>query len=173
MKLTDLERSMLMHQHMILAKAGGQEADSHELAAEILYRGYHEMYPDECLGHLDETVPKQVIEFVRDVFDMYRLLKREFDALPDDQKTELNAHKIRFGGFDGNHEGKYMRYAQFVREKLGRWSELDVEDYNSHDPCVDKYAEMLAALPDKPQRVKRLTSEQIRAIIEAPYKAAA
>lgn len=167
MKLTDTERSILMHQHMLLARMDGQDTEYHELATEILYRGYHEMWPDECLGNLDKIVPKNVMEFVHDVFDMYRLLKREFDALPDDKKAELDANEIKFRGFDGNNETQYMSYAKFVREKMARWTELDIEDYNSHCPCEDKYREMLAALPEKPYKVGKLTAEQIKAVTEA------
>ena len=171
--MTRTERSILMHLHLALVKLDTQNARDHEVAADILQRGYQEEFIDLCVGYLDETASPDMTDLVHKVLDMYRWLQLSYRALPETQRAAIDASCIKFGGFDGNNETEYMGYAQFVREKLGRWAELEVEDYNSHRHMAGKYVAMLGRLPQRTMSHATLTAEEIQAVIAAPLVQAA
>ena len=159
MELTEIERSTLMHLHMVLAKLDPENAEHHEVAADILRDGYFRFWKDKCLAFSGEPIDLDVMKFVHSVFDMYRWLQMSYNALSEDEKQTINADRLKFPGFDGNNETDYMGYAQFVRERLDRWREVDVDDYNSHLPSVAIYARMLEQTP--PRRGNELLSANL------------
>ncbi len=62
---------------------------------------------------LNEQREMFVIEEVRKIRDMFSILKRCFDALPD--KSGINPAYVQFDGFDRNYESKYLAAAVQIR----------------------------------------------------------
>lgn len=57
----------------------------------------------------------------------------------------MDAARLKFPGFDGNNESKFMSYAQYMRRHR-KWTFLDLAsaDFNSHHSTGDTYRHMLA-----------------------------
>jgi uncharacterized protein len=94
--------------------------------------------------------PENVKEVVN-IMEMWSMIESYYDRLSPEDKALIKkqAHpygsEVRFPGFDGNHEveGEYMGIAQFLVEKLGRFSNFKGRDFNSHDELLNGYRKML------------------------------
>jgi uncharacterized protein YfbU (UPF0304 family) len=100
----------------------------------------------EALGEIELPQPQvseEVVRFVFDVLDMYRVLNMaaqhhgiDADSLPDGA--------ARFEGFDGNNETDHLAVAKVLQATGNRWTEsLGKGDLNSHSPCLQMYERML------------------------------
>jgi uncharacterized protein YfbU (UPF0304 family) len=124
----------------------------------------------------DQDDPEIVAE-VFDILDMWVLLEEGFEALKPAARARLpkeanySEPKLRFWGFDGNHERQY-HIARFVVEKLKRYEKFADRDINSHTRLVDQYRRMLAVFNKiKPTIAgkKDLTADQIIEILAARH----
>lgn len=88
---------------------------------------------------------------VCDILDMWSDLEMSYMQLSPADKARLEAEASPFGknvvfkGFDGNREGEHFGIANFLIEKLGRFSEFKARDLNSHSPSIEIYRRMLLA----------------------------
>jgi len=73
----------------------------------------------------DEAIRNEV----REIFAMFRALRRSYDALAD--KSGITEHAIAFDGFDANKddEHEYLRIARGME-----LSSRDIQAFNSHMP---------------------------------------
>src|SRR5262245_55430816 len=102
------QRLILMLQFMILdrlePKAGWKSLVT------VLENGYTSEY-SRITGMLFDELSQRDCEYVFDVLSMYDALQRPYadartlDNLPDN---------LRFWGFDGNNEGKFMGFARYL-----------------------------------------------------------
>jgi uncharacterized protein YfbU (UPF0304 family) len=122
-----------------------------------------------------EETPPEVSEVV-DILDMWQFLEEAHGELsPEDRKrVETEAApfgaRVKFTGFDGNHEGRLMSAATFLVDNMGRFSRFKGRDMNSHgSPPIDAYRRMLAVW--EPMRAtldgNRLTADQVIQILKA------
>lgn len=81
-----------------------------------------------------------VTEEVRKIRDMFSVLKRSYDALPD--KSGVNRDCVQFDGFDHNSESEYLQAARQLQmeraydshmERLPGYRLLMERWQNSHD----------------------------------------
>jgi uncharacterized protein len=175
MQISKLERRMLINQYRILAALYPKEAAYHQRSAEILERGYYELWADEAVGWLSEPLSREEMIYVSNVFDMFDWLQISFDELPDVERAEIDPRELIFGGFDGNNESDLMGYARFLREKLERYTNVRIHEtlnLNSHCPTGDRYARMLKVLP-KRDGLRRLSAAEIKAVLRAQFVRAA
>ncbi|MBW1709657.1 MAG: YfbU family protein [Deltaproteobacteria bacterium] len=141
MELTLKEKVFLANQFKILESLYPDEAYIYERHRNALEFGYTLQY-DLITEWFSEELSEAACQEVWDILEMHRSLKFAFDRLED--KGEIAEEQILFQGFDGNREAKLMGYADYIINDLGRYSELNRVDLNSHKPCVERYRKMLA-----------------------------
>lgn len=146
MELTKKERLILHNQYEILMHLDPQEKERYKINQKIVYSGFKYDY-NELIDFLDEETPIQVSEFVWDVLQMYRTLSDSYGELSPEEKQQIDERDITYDGFDGNEEGKYYTYANFVLKDLGRYEEIyngGKGRLNSHSNRVSKYKKMVS-----------------------------
>lgn len=169
MNLNRTERWILANQYRILAALYPKEgydrvhiALEHGYAAAIAQLSDH-IYPDE------DTLSLQECSEVLNIMSTYEALQRSRKALED--PGDIDVDDVRFEGFDGNNEAKYMGYAQYVIEQEHRFTYLDREEgLNSHMPLLGDYRLMV----DQWQQLGRrynLTRDEMLRILHAGGRA--
>ncbi len=103
---------------------------------------------------------------------MYRAITFSMRRLGESAPDGISAHAYPFRGFDGNEETVEWVYARYLIYDLGKWRELketDEDGLNSHGsgPGLDGYRRMLKVWQGTYGDRFKLSSEQIRAIVEA------
>jgi uncharacterized protein YfbU (UPF0304 family) len=142
LKLSRVERLILVNQFKILQRLDPQEAKAYERWSEILENGYELEYGDIFRHVYEGTLSDEQSREVMDILDMHRALERAYDALED--KAGIEEYGVRFSGFDGNNETDQFGYLRHLRE-TGRWTEFKLrDDGNSHMPTLGRYRAMLA-----------------------------
>lgn len=150
MKMTDTERLILIMLSEIHERLEIKNGVDSKFVQKAIYGNktwsLYWQFPGIFYG-AGET-PSEVNEVV-DILDMWSFIERSYNRLsPDDKeriKTEaapLGTH-AQFAGFDGNHETEQMSIARFLVEDLGKFSEFEGRDFNSHSPSIDTYRRML------------------------------
>jgi uncharacterized protein YfbU (UPF0304 family) len=92
---------------------------------------------------------------VREIFAMFRALRRSYDAIPD--KSGIEDWRITFDGFDANNdtEQEYLR----IGRELGVLTR-DIRVFNSHMPRLPGYEMMLQEWRNSRDK-ENLTKEDI------------
>lgn len=153
MKLTKIERILLINQFRILAKLYPDEEEYYSNQCEVLSSGYtlnyEWMFPS--LGEeMSEEECREVLEILK-MYDSIRISLKEGAKLPKEYQ-----HLQRFRGFDGTHEQNQYGYARYLMIDEGRYRELVKQcklpgeasispDVNSHIPMLAHYRKMLDA----------------------------
>ncbi len=168
MELDLKDRLILYNQYEILKGINAEECEEYELMQNIVVNGFKYNYSELIEGFYDET-PELISEFVFDVLQMYRVLNNSYEELSLEEKQQINKNDITYGGFDGNEEGSYYTYANFVLEDLGRYEEIynnGKVELNSHRNMLNKYTRMVRTWKEvKSGRYNSLTFENIKKVI--------
>jgi uncharacterized protein len=159
-----LKRYEMIHQLIILCRVDPFNSDRYHNDIEILRNGYEFEYTWEKLA---DPMTKDQCKEVLDILDMYRAIdnywrKNHTDPIPI---------PLKFGGFDGNNESRYLDYTRFVIYS-GRYTELkygnDNCGFNSHFCTLGKYRRMLAAWNGMGSSVRNdLTENNVNFIVNA------
>jgi uncharacterized protein YfbU (UPF0304 family) len=138
MKLTPVQRWLLVNQHRILAALYPEEAKDHQLRAHALELGYEAAF--EWQSHLCKDV-LSIAECneVHNILNMFRALRVSYDRLAD--KSGIERRRVEFAGFNANSD-KQFGYCQFFKE-AGRWPDLDLERSNFDFGLILTYRSML------------------------------
>jgi uncharacterized protein YfbU (UPF0304 family) len=170
MKLSRVERWMLVNQMRILEALYPDEAKSIAEHRQALEEGY-ELHYNEFAQHIcddEDTLSVEGCKEVLYILSMHQALKRAFDELPD--KSGIEEYRVRFVGFDGNDrvEGTMMAYTRWSCDSHGgRFKDLDRgDDFNSHGRMLDSYRAMLKEW-EKSKDKNRLTKDDIIRITSA------
>jgi uncharacterized protein YfbU (UPF0304 family) len=170
MKLSRVERWMLVNQMRILEALYPDEAKSISEQREALEEGY-ELHYGEFAQHIyddKDTLSEEGCREVLNILSMHQTLKRAYDKL--EEKSGIEDHRVRFAGFDGNDavEGTMMAYARwYCNSHGGRFKDLDRgDDFNSHALMLDSYRSMLKEW-EKSADKNRLTKDDIIRITSA------
>jgi uncharacterized protein YfbU (UPF0304 family) len=155
---------ILINQFHILAKLDKQNAADYERDAKALSHGFSLNY--EFLDYLSSEMPVENCRFVMDVLSMYDGMQRSWKALKT--KGGITKQQITYRGFDGNNETQHMSYSQFVVNDCGRFDYMGIKDHNSHMESIPGYLRMLEKWSEF-KRSNTMSSEQLRALIEASY----
>lgn len=150
MKLSKKDRLILVHQYEILKRLDDKDNFSfYEEKIEILSNGY-EIFYSELDAQIYDDMPKGEGVFVLEVLTIYDYLEVYKEQHPEDK--EVGEHLwSSFKGFDGNNEGEYLGFAQFLIEKQGKFDKL--ASLNSHMPVIDKYRKMVRKWNESHQSV--------------------
>jgi uncharacterized protein len=164
MKLSRIERWLLVNQMRMLEALYPDEAKSIAEHREALEQGY-ELHYDEFAQHIyddSDGLSAEGCKEVLQILSMHQALKRSYDNLSD--KSGIDEYRVRFAGFDGNDpiEGTMMAYTRwFCDSRGGRFKELDRgDDFNSHAPLLGSYRAMLKEW-EKSKDKNRLTKDDI------------
>lgn len=150
--LTAVERRIMSLMHQVLGRLDPDEADYHRKRAEALDEGYTAEYGDEFLG-MEPELSARDCELVRDILDMFRVVKASADRLDPGVLAGLeHAAYLEFRGFDLNDplEARLLYYARYLLA-TDRWTDLAEyfdrahEDGNSHHRTPLSYQRMLKA----------------------------
>jgi uncharacterized protein len=180
MKLTNPEKLilvMLAEIHEALKIKNGVDT---ELLKEAIHSGNTWALTWEMPGIIandpqDETPPE--VDEVVDILEMWEFLEEAHEQLgPEDRKrveTEAapTGARVKFSGFDGNHDSRRMSIACFLVDDMGRFSRFKGRDMNSHgSPPLDAYRRMFSEF--EPIRAtldgrNGLTADQIIQILKA------
>ena len=145
MKLTRFERLLLRNQHEILSHVDPDNADYHEKMQDIFEHGYESEFEwkSEHVCSADEALDAKECHFVIQTMSLYDALQSSVNALDDGTGVDMEA--VLFLGFDGNHEAQHMSYAEFLRERDGKFTHLRLggDGMNSHKRMIPAYQRML------------------------------
>jgi uncharacterized protein YfbU (UPF0304 family) len=143
-EITRVERKILANQYAILEIVDPKNAESYAESREILEHGFKTDYEHVLAGVYEapDAMSAAECEYVGDILQMYDMMQT---AYKNGQTAGVDPKRLKFPGFDGNHEIKFMTYARFMR-KHGKWDFLDLAatNFNSHCPTADRYERMLA-----------------------------
>ena len=147
MKLTKLERRILINQFEILKMLNPEENKFYEEYITILSDGY-ELFYSQIEEWLSDDLPAEECKLVIDVLDIYRAIGR-YKERGGKNKEILEHHWLQFRGFDGNEETQYLGFTNFLINKQGKFQEQVKSDehdtdFNSHHPVLDKYKSMVS-----------------------------
>jgi uncharacterized protein YfbU (UPF0304 family) len=167
MDLTRTERWMLANQYRILEALDPDSANYYEKVREALEEGLAapiDWYAEHIYAE-PHTMSRADCSFVSDVMAMHDALQSSFKHLGGVEGLEPES--LRFSGFDGNNETKFMGYARFIIEREERFTYLDRNpDLNSHMPTLEVYERMLAAW-GRHEKKHQLTAQQINDILSS------
>ncbi len=169
MDLTKKERLILSLQLRVLEKLYPEEEQDFAIQRRALEDGYALHYEWMTNQFSDELSVEQCRE-VLEILDMFRALTFSFARAEENnhELRNLRRQDIKFRGFDGNNETAHMGYVQYFILDLKRFQELvgegGFDDFNSHQPMLDTYREMLGVWRQYENRFE-LSIEQIEKIL--------
>jgi uncharacterized protein YfbU (UPF0304 family) len=168
MTLTRTERWIISNQFHILEILSPKEAQHFANGREALECGYELEYEELCQNIYKEgdTLSNEACEEVINILDMFDNLKRCFDALPP--KSGIEEGRVKFPGFDGNHETKQMAYARYFCDgRTPRFTDLPrANNFNSHMQSLPRYRSMLHEWERSTDK-NNLTKDDILRIVSA------
>ncbi|WP_417582901.1 YfbU family protein [Pelagibacterium sp.] len=169
MRLTKLERMMLINQLRILEALYPDEAPELSRQREAFERGYEILYAwdTDYVYDGDDVMTAEESREVWDTMDMFDAINRA----TSDEFVNPDSSFTKFAGYDGNNEGKFMGFAQFTVERLRRFEYLPMLKpgyWNSHMPMRDIYGRMLEAWKQIPAEQRSdMTAEQLQQVLAA------
>ncbi len=102
-------------------------------------------------------LPDDISE-IFDVLDMWSIIEqhsKDVDAAEFERLAGRKLEHFKFAGYDGNEESQCAD-ARYIVEKLGRFTEFNGRDFNSHSPNVKAYRAMYRHF----KAIRPLTSTQ-------------
>ena len=144
MRLSRTERLILGNQYRILELLDPQDAARHRRAQEVLRGGFETEYESifEQVAEKQE-LSKEDCHYVIDTLRMFVALREAYAALDD--KSEINQNRLRFEGFDGNHEGQHVEFARYLGHEEPRFAAVQegTDGCNSHRRLFSLYCRMV------------------------------
>lgn len=169
LKLSKLDRIVLINQLRILEVLYPDEAQELGLQREALERGYEMLYAwnFENVYDGDDKMTAEESREVWDTMDMFDAINR---SLPKEFDTS-GYPMTKFVGYDGNNESKFLSFAQFTVERLKRYEYLPMQNpgyWNSHMPIRASYRRMLDEWRKIPSQKRfSLSLEELKRVLVA------
>lgn len=168
---TPLERYLISNQLRILEALYPNDAEGLAVTREALERGYEILY-DWDTQHIfsgNEIMSRDECSEVWDTLEMFDAIDRAIEASGRPElRDEVGA---RFVGYDGNNESKFMSFAAFTVERLGRFAYVKLRKpgyWNSHFPARPMYQRMLSEWKEMEiQQRHELNTEALERILSA------
>ena len=148
MNLSKEQRLILINQYEILKHLNPNDTEYYDeyiatlkIGATYKYSMFEEIVEDEK--------SEEFQEFVWSVLDMFSYMKSAYRNLSDEYKQKISLEKILYQGFDGNEEGSYYSYANYIFKDMGLYTDIYKECkncLNAHRNMVWRYSNMLKKL---------------------------
>ncbi len=149
-RFSDGEKMLILMMSDLYKALKIKGADSNPgFLAEVIYGGHYWAPKWDMNGvfhdHVDD--PDEV-NYVVDVLDMWSFIEEAYESLSPADKSTLETAlgstiTVSFPGFDGNDESSQLGIAQFLIEKMGRFTRFDPRNLNSHSNTAYRYRAML------------------------------
>jgi uncharacterized protein YfbU (UPF0304 family) len=150
MKLSPQEKLILVMLCDIQEKLGADGEVNHRFIAKSIFSENTWAIPWELPGifgdeHFED--PPEVGE-VADILEMWSLIEASCSKLSPAEKARVETEaspfgrEVKFSGFDGNNEPSHLSIARHFIKEMGRWTEFDGRDLNSHAPSLAAYRRM-------------------------------
>ena len=149
--LTDGDKLNFMVLRDIVKHLKIKDAETNvDFVAETLYGGHYWAPTWEMQGlfhkHADRPADVTLVVNTLDPWDFVegcieKLSQEDIEKL----KASNHGYVPKFHGFDGNNETTLMSIAQFLVEKMDRFSRFKKRDFNSHSPTAARYRRMTTA----------------------------
>jgi uncharacterized protein YfbU (UPF0304 family) len=147
---SDGEKMLMLMMKDLFKSLNVTDPDSNpNFLAEVIYGGHYWAPKWEMQGvfhdHVDD--PKEVRNVV-DALDMWMFMEVAYGKLSAEDKAKIVAEvgpwqtDVKFPGFDGRDEVSSMGIANFLVNKMGRFSRFKGRDFNSHRPRRVRYRRM-------------------------------
>ncbi len=152
MKLTNPEKLMLVMLAEIHEHLGIKNGTDTKFLADAIYEDQTWALSWEMQGIVGDTHdsdPPEINE-VLDILDMWSFIEDGYASFDANEKKQIETEAdpfgshVRFSGFDGNNEAKHMRIAEFLVEKLERFTGFKGRDFNSHYPSLGSHRRMFS-----------------------------
>lgn len=162
MKLTEIERLLLMNQFKILSLL--EKTDKYDKEIEALFQGYEIGY--NSLSSLGQIISSEDSFFVFKILSMYLGLQPSGKRLGSE--AVMGHPFFFFPGFDSKTEHLLLYYAEYLIRSGDHFKKLVVgpDDLDSKTPMVEKYKAMYD-LWDSYDYSTSPTEEQFLAILNA------
>lgn len=158
-ELTDKERLLLANQYEILGLLKNE--DYYSELAEQLREGHKWLY-EQSFDVIYPNFPEESAILVLEILELYEVISDSYDALTD--KSDINAKKVLFSGFDGNYETEYMGFVDALKKNNRFVDVIEAGIRNSHAPKAHVYESMLNKW-NKLDKSRQLTKEQLLEIL--------
>ncbi len=122
----------------------------------------------------DETPP--IVEEVCDILDMFFWLEVSFEALPKREQNLItdSGLDVKYQGFDGNHEAKYLNVVAFLVNDLERYQEYKGREDKRTVFALPRYRGMLAEFKkirkSKSDPAQKFNSSEITMVLKGSHK---
>lgn len=163
MKLTPVERTILLNQYRILAILVPSESEHYGRLADTLVHQYERLYRDAIPVYTDDPHDVDACDHVDQILQMFRTIDaalRQIPSVDPDVRSRLT-----FDGYD-RHDEWECGYVEFQVQDRARWSELRGRELNSHSPRRRSYDRMYEAWRASVDPIS-LTLEDLLRISEA------
>lgn len=161
LNLTDTERLILANQYQILARL--EQDDSYETLSENLRDGHAWLYNQTLNMALSEELSDEDANYVVEILDIYDTIKSSYENSTD--KSGIPAHAVEFPGFDGNNEGRFLRFSIALR-KDNRFEDVVPErGKNSHMTTTPRYRKLIEKYEQMGKPNYPLSKEQILELV--------
>lgn len=165
MEMTLTQRLILVNQYELMALLDKENAAKYQRYQSIIKGGYKlelkELYGQ--FSDLSEDECKTVIN----TLEMYQALQVSYNNLHN--KEDLTAHRLKFLGYCGIREKKYLNYLGFIADENDKKYRELIECPNGCDaqtPMWDKYSKMLDVWHKCPRQF-HLSIAEIKQILNA------
>lgn len=169
MKLSKAERAILANQNRILSFLDTGNRKEYLIRAEIAEQGYEGLYEVVIENINFVTTPSNICRETMNILDMYHQIENVSSSLTAKEKKTLDLEKIRFEGFDAEHD-KHYKYMKFLITKSGIYQEYKNRIINSRSKTsLLKYKKMLRVFKVNTKETddNSLTLEGLQKIINA------
>lgn len=168
MKLTRNDRIILVNQMRILEAVGpNDERDDFKKAADALRHGWELEYEELFQSVWPEGLTTEECQEVLETLSMFVRLRDSYARL-DDKSGIDDEYGLKFRGYDGNLEGQFVEYVEFVRRK-GSFPQMlpRGENFRSNYGDRETYQRMLAKFTEitKGKRAEFLKKADIEAVL--------
>ena len=120
---------------------------------------------DVLYDHVDSP---NSVTIVVNIMNMWSFIEDAYAGLSEAEisriEKELGPHvRARFISFDGNKESESLGIAEFLVEKMGRFSIFKGRNMNSHFPIIDQYQRMLQAFDSMREKLigRKLDADEL------------
>lgn len=160
MKLTRLERWTLSNQYKILALLDVDNKPYYDRVGDALDDGFEREYGNLApyIVSDGEVMSDDQCRDALDILDMFQAITYALDDL--EVTGDLNMYRLRFGGFDGNTETKYLAYLKYLQPDERFTNANGGDGNNSHHQTLPRYRAMVAKWERSPDKY-RLTKDDL------------
>ena len=172
--MNKLERFFLSNQLRIMEALYPDEADGFAVQREAVEQGYSFIYDNMFMEHIydgNDAMTRKESEEVWNVMDMFLSIDRSIKDLGLEEFHKDYSNTF-FQGYDGNNEGKFMGFAAFTVERLGRFTHLPLKEkfyFNSHSPMRKSYGAMLSVWQNIDYKNRwPMSKDDLQQVLDAP-----